>query len=570
MKVHELVIHNFRGIIDTAFSLCDYSLLVGPNNAGKSTILDALRAFYEKDDFKFKTERDFPFISAKDKESWIELLFKLSDEEYSSLAENYHLPANTLRVRKYFQTMAKTHDDKPASGSIFGYKPDGSISNEPFYGAKNVQSGKFGDIVYIPAVSKVDEHTKLSGPSALRDLLTNVLEDVVESSAAFNQFNTDFSDFAGGIKTEKTDDGRSLENLENDLNALLGTWDAEFKLKLTAPSTADIIKSMLRYDFFDKAHGKAQSADQFGSGFQRHFIYSLIQVGARYISKKKTKKTKDFTPSMTLILFEEPEAFLHPPQQEILARSLMALTTTPNRQVVCSTHSPHFVSKNTANIPSLIRLKRTGAIMDTCQISKDMWAKIVEANQVINAIATKWPKMAAKLAGDDQMPEMEAVKNFLWLNPDRCGMFFANHVLLVEGTAEQALINKMIDDGKVRFADCGLYVLDCLGKYNIHRFMNLLGALGIPHSVLHDDDLEAQEHEDLNELIIQTRHRDLTSNVTTIPGNIEKLLGVPPANSPHRKPQHLLFLYEIGKISTGNLDKFRDLVEACLPKSLAT
>ncbi len=113
-------------------------------------------------------------------------------------------------------------------------------------------------------------------------------------------------------------------------------------------------------------------------------------------------------------------------------------------------------------------------------------------------------------------------------------------------------------------------MLDCLGKYNIHRFMNILAALGIHHSVLHDDDLDDQEHKDLNELILASRHTVLTYTVKTIPGNIEKLLAVAPANSPHRKPQHLLFLYEVGKIDASNLDKFRDLVETCLPKNPRT
>jgi putative ATP-dependent endonuclease of OLD family len=235
MKVREVVIHNFRGIIDCTICLCDYSLLVGPNNAGKSTVFDAVRAFYEKDGFNFKPEEDFPFISTADKESWIELLFGLSTDEHSSLADIYKTSDKQLRLRKYFQTVNKTQDNKSATGSIFGYKNDGILSNEPFYGAKNVQSGKVGDIVYIPAVSKVDEHTKLSGPSALRDLLTNVLQDVVEASVTFNKFNADFDNFASGIKTETADDGRSLAGLEEELNKLLESWDTEFKLKLTAP-----------------------------------------------------------------------------------------------------------------------------------------------------------------------------------------------------------------------------------------------------------------------------------------------------------------------------------------------
>jgi predicted ATP-dependent endonuclease of OLD family len=245
----------------------------------------------------------------------------------------------------------------------------------------------------------------------------------------------------------------------------------------------------------------------------------------------------------------------------------MALSSTPTRQVLCSTHSSHFVSKNAMNIPSLVRMKRVGGRVETCQISKADWDELVDANRAINTIAEKWPDMRAKLQADDLRPEMEAVKHFLWLNPDRCGMFFANHVLLVEGATEQALINKLIGERAIRNADCGLYVLDCMGKYNIHRFMNLASRLGIPHSVLHDDDFGDREHADMNELILSSRHATLTLEIQTIRGSVERLLGVTPAKSPHRKPQHVLFLHDTGRIDKENLAAFCALVEQCLPRA---
>lgn len=539
MEVKQITIHNFRGILDASITLHDYTLLVGPNNAGKSTVIDAIRAFYEKDGFKFNKGKDFPCKGATDDESWIEIEFGLSVDEYASLPDEYKLADRTLRVRKFFQTASKTHDKKPRTGGIFGYTTDGTLSDKLFYAAKNVQSGKFGDIIYIPAVSKVDEHAKLSGPSALRDLLADVLKDVVESSDTFTKFNENFKTFASSVKTEKAADGRSLVGLESELNELLSSWGTEFNLQFNTPSTASIIKNMVSYDFLDKAHGKPQEPEQFGSGFQRHFIYSLIQVGAGYVGTKTPKKTKEFTPTMTLILFEEPEAFLHPPQQEALAASLREFCATRNRQVVCSTHSPHFVSKNTGNIPSIIRLKRTGAIMTAHQIDEKGWNEIVDANQAINLIAKNWPKMAKKLGEDDLKPEMEAVKHFLWLNPDRCGLFFADFVLAVEGVTDQVFINKLIDDGKINKGDCGLYVLDCLGKYNIHRFMNLLSNLGIPHAVLHDDDENNNEHADINALIDGSMHADLTLTVKRIKRDLERFLGVTLPKASHRKPQHL-------------------------------
>lgn len=561
MKLAHLIIHNFRGVHDASLNLFDYNLLVGPNNSGKSSVFDAIRAFYEKDGFKYKNDRDFPFIVGADQKSWVELVFSLTDAEDSSLADDYRQEDKMLRVRKYFKA-----SDKNREGSIFGYKTDGSLSDDPFYGARNVQSGKFGDIVFIPAISKVDEHTKLSGPSALRDLLTNVLEAVVGTSQSYTKFSQDFDGFAKRIKMETTAGGRSLAGLEAELSGLLDSWDTGFHLDIKSPSMAEIIKTLLSYQCVDNFHGKAMAADQFGSGFQRYFIYSLIQIGAKYVGKKPSKKTKDFAPVMTLILFEEPEAFLHPPQQEILAQSLTTLSDHPAQQVICSTHSSHFVSHNASRIPAIACLRRDKGRVSLCQIDIKAWEKIVDANQVMNKIAAKWPNLKKKLEADDEKPEMEAVKYFLWLNPDRCGMFFANHVLIVEGPSEQAFINKLLGDGKIKRPADGLYVLDSIGKFNMHRFMNLLAHLGIPHSVIHDDDKNRDLHADINQLIQDSKHEALTVQIKSINGNLEAMLGIPTPKSGHRKPQHLLFLYETGKIDADKIDAFCELVKSCFPK----
>jgi putative ATP-dependent endonuclease of the OLD family len=569
MELQSIKLHNFRGVLDQEVHFHPYSLLVGPNNAGKSTFIDAIRAFYEKDGFKFKPGNDFPFLQTEDDESWIELKFSLSDEEHASLAEIYRDVEQTLRVRKLFQTKTKGVDGKSAAGSIYGYKDDGTLSAEPFYGAKNVQSGKFGELIYIPAVSKVDEHTKLTGSSVLRDLLTDVISDVVEGGSAYSEFASSVESFASTVLKEKTSDNRSLEGFQDSFNELLAPWQTKFALRFPAPSAADIVKQMVNWDLLDEFHGKTQGVDYYGSGFQRHFIYSLIQVGAQYVGKKAAKKTKDFAPLLTLILFEEPEAFLHPPQQEILARSLMALAKKDNWQIICTTHSSHFVSRQADFIPAIVRVMRTGGNVGAFQISEQVWETIVTANRAIEAIVALYPKMQRKLHADDVRPEMEAVKHFLWLNSDRSGVFFANHALLVEGPTEVALIKKLIDDGKIKGADCGIHVLDCLGKYNIHRFMNLLGHLGISHSVIHDDDDNKDEHADLNQLIQSAKHHLHTYSIQAIIKDVESFLNIPAAGSDHRKPQHVLFLYSEGKIDAEKLSAFCSLVEGVLPNNSA-
>ena len=566
MKLRSVHVHNFRGVLDQCFDAKEYSLLVGPNNSGKSTFIDAVRAFYEKEGFKFKPSEDFPHIVTQDDESWVELTFELTSEEEESLADDYRDGSSTLRVRKFFRTAQKKADGKSRAGLIFAYAKSGDLADDAFYGWKNVQGGKLGDLVYVPAISKVDEHAKLSGPSALRDLLSGIMADVVEGGKAFPEFVKQLGTFAETVRTEETEDKRSLSGLESQLNGMIASWDTEFRLTFPPPSAASIIKNLLDWEITDSYHGKPQSVEHYGSGFQRHLIYCLIQLGAQYIGKKKATKKKDFTPDLTLVLFEEPEAFLHPPQQVELARNLRLVASRPSWQVICSTHSSHFASRQASDIPSLVRLRRDAGEMKASQISEADWASIIDANVAINQIAEKYPKLAKSLHEDDWKPEMEAVKHFLWLNPDRASAFFANHVLLVEGPSEVAFVNRLVGDGTLKGDHCGLHVLDCIGKFNIHRFMNLLGALGISHAVLHDDDNDRQWNAEINELIVDSRN-DFTLDVQSLSGDLESALGIPKARSPHRKPQHVLYQYEMGAIDDENLCAFCATLYPCLGTS---
>lgn len=562
MKLRELQIHNFRGILDQVIDVKDYTLLVGPNNSGKSTVIDAIRAFYGKYGFSFN--HDFPFKGAQDEESWIELKFELSDEEYESLPDTYKTASRRLRVRKYLYAPDKKCADRKTAveGRIFAYNPDDELLYEPF-------TGMLGDIIYIPAMSKIDDYAKrdLSGRSELRDLLTSILRGVVANSTAYSTFSQAVETFAKTIRQETTSDGKSLEQFEHELNSYLTSWNASFKLDFPTPDADTIVRTMMEWKLEDKTYGQDQKIELFGSGFQRQFIYLLIRLGSRYIDKTDQKrkvqkrKSPEFSPSLTLILFEEPEAFLHPPQQEELARSLMEWAQTESCQVICATHSVHFVSKNAADLPAIVRLRRQNGEVKVFQITEKEWQSIVRKNQEINEIMEKYNE---RVHEDDRDADMEAIKYFLWIDPGRAAAFFANHVLLVEGPTEVALINKLISDGRINKRPHGLFVMDCMGKYNIHRFMHLLSYMGVTHSVLFDDDHDEGIHLGLNRLI-ENSASEFTVKVQRVEGNLEEFLGLGSAGSKRRKPQHCLYQYEQGRIDDAKLDKFCKLVESCLP-----
>lgn len=368
MKISKVIIHNFRSILDSEFDLADYSLLVGENNAGKTNVISALRAFYEDAGVKFNEGNDFPKIPTKDKESWIELHFKTTPEEQESLKEEYKSEDSILRVRRYFKS---ENPDlvKGNQSNIYAYEK-GTLSTNLFYGAKGVSQNKLGRIIYIPELSKSDDNLKLSGPSPFREMVNYVFGKVIKSSKAFETLNGSFDKFNADFQKETSEDGYSMKTIEDEINSELKNWEIKFGIKINPIKPPDIVKSLLSHYIQDNnlSDNKEIEVTSLGQGLQRHLIYTLIKLSSNYTDKKEEKK-KEFSPDFTLILFEEPEAFLHPSQQEQMNLNLQKIATENNQQILITTHSPIFVCKNTMALNSIIKIQKKKGHTNIFQIT---------------------------------------------------------------------------------------------------------------------------------------------------------------------------------------------------------
>lgn len=293
-----------------------------------------------------------------------------------------------------------------------------------------------------------------------------------------------------------------------------------------------------------------------GQGFQRNLIYTLIRVAADNEEGYSPDKSDKFNPSLSLILFEEPEAFLHPPQARNLSKSLQKIAGQRGQQVVITSHSPIFVSFHSRDIPAVSRLHRERGRTHVGQISETRLNEIFQENQELNRIVEGTQYEAHE---DDLRKDMEAVKYFMWLDRSRCGLFFADHVLLVEGPSERVLLNHLLETDEMDLPSDQIFVLDCLGKFNIHRFINLLGPLKIEHSVLLDDDNQQPPHPEIRNLIEESAN-DYTLGIESFDDDIESFLDIPEAGSPHRKPQHIMLKYQDSEIHPDRIQELRDKV----------
>ena len=579
MKIKKISIHNFRSIKEGTFNLENFSLLIGENNSGKSNLISALRTFYENDGAKYKESIDFLKFNTDDNESWIEIEYLTTDNEQSTLKEAYKSKDKILKVRRYFKA---TNPDivKSNQSNIYAYV-DGILSFENlFYGAQNISQAKLGKVIFIPEISKTEDNLKLSGPSPFRDMVTFVMKKSVKNSPAYNELESAFENFNKNFKEEYSKDGFSLTELVKDINEQISQWEIKFGLNFNPIKPEDMIKNLLSHYFEDNNLKNEQiSINLFGQGLQRHLIYTLIKLSAKYVDKKVEKK-KDFSPDFTLILFEEPEAFLHPSQQEQLNLSLKVIAQEEDQQVICSTHSPIFVSKNIRDLLSLIRLNKVNGQTKLYLLSKNEIDSLFDENvglfkkinEIYNDPKTN-PQLKAKIkekfinVNDDIniKLEEESIRYFLWFDSERAALFFAKHIIICEGASEKIFLDFLVSTKWNELKTRGVYLLDSLGKFNFHRYMNLFNKFGITHSLLMDSDNNKDIQDIVNDFILNNKN-GFTKEVYSFPTDLEDFLGIqkPVKCRNDRKPLNILSNFHNNKIPETKISELKKVFEKLL------
>lgn len=581
MLITKVKLHNFRCILDGEFDLHDYTMLVGANNAGKSTIISALRVFY--DHLKWSSD-DLPKMPGAYNDSWIEVTFTLTDEEEKEIAEKYRRPDRLLVIRKLLKSAER--EVKSTQSNLYAVI-DGKLEDGLFYGAKNVSSAKVGEIIYVPALSLPDDHLKTTGQSALKEILNLVLKRVAAKSSKYEAVLTALKE----LDQEANQDGGFLSQLSKPLNKALEDWGVKLDLNIRQMSPEDVTKSLVQPSFKDSQIGDAQvNLDRIGHGFQRTLIYELLRCVPQFDEPEKETKKKEYNPDFTLLLFEEPEAFLHPHQQETMLFNLRKLAEAVGQQVLVTTHSPIFAGRAADNLKCIVRVKKTNGTTNIFQIdsasldallgdglglAKCLQDFIADPN-IHESKKGEAKKMVANMPAEEIALQDEAFRFQLWLDAERASMFFADHVIIVEGTSEKVLLDYLMQNQWNDLRQHRIYVVDALGKYNIHRFMALLEAFGTRHGVLMDGDTGKAHQEAINEFL-EGRINGFTVNKPhKFATDLETFLGLPkpPKMRDDRKPLEILKAVDQARITTGKLAEFRGIVETTLlglaPKTAGT
>ena len=565
MKLRRVRIHNFRSIIDAEIEAHDFTMLVGANNAGKSNFMNALRCFYG--DIRW-TDNDFPKVESgvEDQESWVELSFDdLTDNEWNTLDEQYKagVKIHSLVLKRYF----KGEKVKLKQSNIYAVvnAPD---NERVFYGANTVSATKCGKIVYIPALTTPDDQMKTTGPSPLRDMLSLMLDRFIPQSEAYGRIGEALNE----LNREANSDHGFLSKIAQPINDALSQWDVQIDLSVNPISTDVILKSLISYTFSDtNIHHTEFGLDRFGHGFQRAVIYELIRLASKFRANHKTSQT-EFDPDFTLLLFEEPEAFLHPAQQENMAYHLRQFGQEPGQQVIITSHSPVFVSKNGDDLGQICRIQKNSGISTIYQLKQTDIERLIKAGGDFLTVLKQYvadptvdkknKEEALKLINNAPTEEIEhqyeAFRLQLWFDSDRASMFFADKVLLVEGATEKMLFNYLLANNWNDLTRERILIVDALGKFNFHRFIKLFAAYGIRHGIMMDNDNNEKHHAVINQLIRDRKNEFTLAEPFEFSKDLETYLGISLPKRNDQKPLQIIPKLKDGSIAPEKLAQLRE------------
>ena len=216
-----------------------------------------------------------------------------------------------------------------------------------------------------------------------------------------------------------------------------------------------------------------------GLGFTK-----LIFIVLQFVSFLKAHEEKNPIPGTSLIFIEEPEAHLHPQMQSVFIRSVANYIESKkwDAQLVITTHSSHIIAESGFKG---IRYFKAGsqATLNGTPVCNEGGASLQ-----IKDLTT----FRNELKNHDEGDTVRFLEQYMELR--RCDMFFADKIILVEGTTERLLLPKMIEkvdsikgNTDSPLAHSYISLIEVGGAYAF-KFRELLQFLGVPTLVITDID----------------------------------------------------------------------------------
>lgn len=500
MQIAKVRIENYRSIRCAELEPDMLCGLIGGNNTGKSNILSAIakvlgptwpstRAFDDRDFYGYET--DDPIR--------ISIWFSETVEVRGDVGDPQQAHGVRFELSHYKRASGK-HKKGDLKSSFWCIDTDGEPlkiskrhpkSNRIYQTEASVGTAVRDalPVVFIETERNVKKQLAANKWSILGRLLQDVARDLKNDQERFTEFR---ETFAQARSLLRTDEFVSLESkVVENVARHTGLEGVEVILDDIDPLNLYQNFAVL---FRDPDTPEPVDAERMGSGIQSAVVISLLQT---YRELKR---------SDAVLLFEEPELFLHPHGRRHLYRLLQQLSES-GTQVIYTTHSEEFVDLERMDGVRLVSKDRDNG----SQVNKPTTAQLTPT----------WRK------------RLKLIRHF---SSPRNEVFFADAVVLVEGRTDEAVIRYLasLHPTGVDLDRENCSVIEVGGKPSLTVFVPMIQALEKRLMVVHDTDSD-EERED-----VKSHHVTQNAQIAEAIGDsdelylcdphLEGIAGIPVAN----------------------------------------